>query len=99
MKINYIFISIGLFFFASSCTKELTYIPENQENIEYHGETLTITLTEPGSLRHELSGIMPQEFVTKLIISGPINGSDLKFIREMAGIDNNNNNILAFVCQ
>ena len=75
------------FLVFEACTKELVY----ESPIEYHNSFIDgkaeVTLEEAGTLRQKLSIVDDLMSLTSLTIKGPINGSDLKLIREMAGAD------------
>ena len=69
---------IALLFAA--CTKELHYTPIDDETVVVNGEA-SITLTGAGSLNRQLQGVADVMSLTKLTVSGPVNGTDLKLIR------------------
>ena len=49
---------------------------------------LNISMSNPGSLQGELNKLNINHLkIKKLFIEGPINGSDIRIIREMAGVD------------
>lgn len=52
--------------------------------IEYNNQA-TITLEQPGTLSQKISDF-DKNLITHLKIKGKINGTDIKFIREMAGV-------------
>lgn len=52
--------------------------------IEYNNQP-TITLEQPGTLSQKISDY-EKNIITSLKINGKINGTDIKFIREMAGV-------------
>lgn len=52
--------------------------------VEYQVRVRTITLDEPGDLQYHISDT-EKYYITKLTISGPINGDDMRIIHEMAG--------------
>lgn len=51
-----------------------------------HGTSREIHLTEPGTLSNFISNDEKYE-ITELILSGPVNGADMRLIRDMAGED------------
>ena len=51
---------------------------------------ITLNLTEAGTLHNKI-GSSKKDLITNLKIIGEINGTDLRFIREMAGCDNYGN--------
>ena len=72
---RFILFSILIAFFASSCTKKEVF--DTQKNI---------TLENPGELR-ELLSEDEKSHLTELIISGPLNGTDIITIRAMASYE------------
>lgn len=56
-------------------------------------QQITINLTEAGTLPDKIAS-NEKNLVTNLKITGEINGTDLRFIREMAGRDVNGDSIL-----
>lgn len=52
--------------------------------IEYNNQA-TITLEQPGTLSQEISA-SDKYRITNLKVKGDINGTDLGFLREMAGV-------------
>ena len=48
-----------------------------------------VTLTEPGTLAEVISEDQKYS-ITDLTVKGPLNGSDIRFLREMCGVDVNN---------
>ena len=52
--------------------------------VENQARVRSVTLTEAGDLKYEISD-MEKYYITKLTISGPINGDDMRIIYEMAG--------------
>lgn len=50
--------------------------------VSLQAETHEVQLTAAGTLRQQLSGVTVSS-ITGLVISGPLNGSDIKYIREM----------------
>lgn len=69
-----------------SCTKDLVYNPQSSDEQMNKEDSRTVSLVEAGTLRDILSADVGMT-LSSLTISGPINGSDLKYIREMAGAD------------
>lgn len=71
-----------------SCTKELIYVSANQDEVSVTKNSVTVKVTEAGSLLRVLSAqSVLLANITSLTIEGPINSTDLKFIRELAGAD------------
>ena len=82
------FLILGLF----SCTEELVYNPVSNDDksstvVDGDSKTASITITNAGTLKQSLSSADAME-LTSLTIVGPVNGTDLKYIRELAGSDN-----------
>ena len=73
-------------FFFTACTKELHYTPEGG-NMVVTNDEVSVVLTEAGTLEQKLKDVTNFMAISKLTISGAINGTDLKLIREMAGAD------------
>jgi len=86
MKKAIVQISLFTAVLLSSCTKELVYEPSGGR-VAFADGKATITLGEAGTLEERLSAATDLMELTSLCISGPVNGSDLKLIREMAGAD------------
>lgn len=53
-----------------------------------HAESLSVTMDKAGTLEAELNG--KQFEITSLKVAGPINGTDVRLLREMCGIDFDN---------
>lgn len=49
-------------------------------------DTVAVTLTQPGTLEENLTQEQ-RDSVVALVVEGPLNGSDLRLLREMAGSD------------
>ena len=60
------------------CHVSVKHPVENQTRVR------SVTLSEAGDLKYEISD-MEKYYITKLTISGPINGDDMRIIYEMAG--------------
>lgn len=86
MKKTHLYICLCLAALLSACTKELEYESEQSRAVFANGEA-TVTLAEAGTLWEQLARADNLMALTKLTVSGPINGTDLKLIREMAGAD------------
>lgn len=74
---------MGLAF--SACSKELAY--ESSSEVIYNDGKAEVILLEAGTLKQQLSHIDDMMLLQSLVITGPINGSDLKLIRELSGAD------------
>ena len=86
MKTVHLYIGLCIAVLLSACTKELVYETEDGQADFANGQAVVI-LVEPGTLWEQLSKANDLMALTSLTISGPINGTDLKLIREMAGAD------------
>ena len=83
---NSVILSCLLLF--GSCTKELVYHPDISIEETAIGDRIEIKLSvkEPGGLMDAL-GDVDYRKLAKLSVHGPLNGTDLKFIRFIAGAD------------
>lgn len=91
-------IAAGTFFGDANMSNCTLYVPKGTKNtyskadvwknfgkiIEYNNQA-TITLEQPGTLSQKISDL-DKNLLTHLKIKGKINGTDIKFIREMAGV-------------
>ena len=91
-------IAAGTFFKGADMSNCTLYVPQGTKNtyskadvwknfgkiIEYNNQA-TITLEQPGTLPQKISDL-DKNLLTHLKIKGKINGTDIKFIREMAGV-------------
>lgn len=91
-------IAAGTFFGDANMNNCTLYVPKGTKNtyskadvwknfgkiIEYNNQA-TITLEQPGTLSQKISDL-DKNLLTHLKIKGKINGTDLRFIREMAGV-------------
>ena len=91
-------IAAGTFFGDADMSNCTLYVPQGTKNtyskadvwknfgkiIEYNNQA-TITLEQPGTLSQKISDL-DKNLLTHLKIKGKINGTDIKFIREMAGV-------------
>ena len=91
-------IAAGTFFGDANMSNCTLYVPKGTKNtyskadvwknfgniIEYNNQ-VTITLEQPGTLSQEIS-TSDKYRITNLKVKGEINGTDLRFIREMAGV-------------
>ena len=91
-------IAAGTFFGDANMSNCTLYVPQGTKNtyskadvwknfgkiIEYNNQA-TITLEQPGTLPQKISDL-DKNLITHLKIKGKINGTDIKFIREMAGV-------------
>ena len=91
-------IAAGTFFGDANMSNCTLYVPKGTKNtyskadvwknfgniIEYNNQ-VTITLEQPGALPQKISDF-DKNLITHLKIKGKINGTDLRFIREMAGV-------------
>lgn len=91
-------IAAGTFFGDADISNCTLYVPQGTKNtysktdvwknfgkiIEYNNQA-TITLEQPGTLPQKISDF-DKNLITHLKIKGKINGTDIKFIREMAGV-------------
>ena len=91
-------IAAGTFFKGADMSNCTLYVPQGTKNtyskadvwknfgkiIEYNNQQ-TITLEQPGTLPQKISDF-DKNLITHLKIKGKINGTDLRFIREMAGV-------------
>lgn len=91
-------IAAGTFFGDANMSNCTLYVPKGTKNtyskadvwknfgkiIEYNNQA-TITLEQPGTLSQKISDL-DKNLITHLKIKGKINGTDIKFIREMAGV-------------
>ena len=91
-------IAAGTFFGDVDMSNCTLYVPQGTKNtyskadvwknfgkiIEYNNQA-TITLEQPGTLPQKISDL-DKNLITHLKIKGKINGTDIKFIREMAGV-------------
>lgn len=91
-------IAAGTFFGDADMSNCTLYVPQGTKNtyskadvwknfgkiIEYNNQA-TITLEQPGTLPQKISDF-DNNLITHLKIKGKINGTDIKFIREMAGV-------------
>ena len=91
-------IAAGNFFKNADMRKSTLYVPQGTElpyaiadvwagfgNIIEYNNQPTITLEQPGTLPQKISDF-DKNLITHLKIKGKINGTDLRFIREMAGV-------------
>lgn len=91
-------IAAGNFFKNADMRKSTLYVPQGTElpyaiaevwegfgNIIEYNNQPTITLEQPGTLSQKISDL-DKNLITHLKIKGKINGTDIKFIREMAGV-------------
>ena len=91
-------IAAGTFFGDADMSNCTLYVPQGTKNtyskadvwknfgkiIEYNNQA-TITLEQPGTLSQEISA-SDKYRITNLKVKGDINGTDLGFLREMAGV-------------
>ena len=91
-------IAAGTFFGDADMSNCTLYVPQGTKDtyskadvwknfgkiIEYNNQA-TITLEQPGTLSQKISDF-DKNLITHLKIKGKINGTDIKFIREMAGV-------------
>ena len=91
-------IAAGTFFGDADMSNCTLYVPQGTKNtyskadvwknfgkiIEYNNQA-TITLEQPGTLPQKIND-SDKNLITHLKIKGNINGTDLRFIREMAGV-------------
>ena len=91
-------IAAGTFFGDADMSNCTLYVPQGTKNtyskanvwknfgkiIEYNNQP-NITLEQPGTLPQKISDF-DKNLITHLKIKGKINGTDLRFIREMAGV-------------
>ena len=88
----------GNFFKNADMRKSTLYVPQGTKlpyaiaevwegfgNIIEYNNQPTITLEQPGTLSQEISA-SDKYRITNLKVKGEINGTDLRFIREMAGV-------------
>lgn len=91
-------IAAGTFFGDANMSNCTLYVPKgtkntyskadvwkNFENIIEYNNQVTITLEQPGTLPQKISDF-DKNLITHLKIKGKFNGTDLRFIREMAGV-------------
>ena len=91
-------IAAGTFFGDANMSNCTLYVPKgtkntyskadvwkNFENIIEYNNQVTIILEQPGTLPQKISDF-DKNLITHLKIKGKINGTDLRFIREMAGV-------------
>lgn len=91
-------IAAGNFFKDADMRKSTLYVPQGTKlpyaiadvwagfgNIIEYNNQATITLEQPGTLSQKISDF-DKNLITHLKIKGKINGTDIKFIREMAGV-------------
>ena len=91
-------IAAGTFFGDANMSNCTLYVPQgtklpyaiadvwkNFGNIIEYNNQVTITLEQPGTLPQKISDF-DKNLITHLKIKGKINGTDLRFIREMAGV-------------
>lgn len=72
---------------AADHWKSFTDIREIAGETPPMADEITVTLVEPGTLAEIFFSEAEKWYVKKLTVSGPLNGSDLKVLREMTGID------------
>lgn len=72
---------------AADHWKSFTDIREIAGETPPMADEITVTLVEPGTLAEIFFSEAEKWNVKKLTVSGPLNGSDLKVLREMTGID------------
>ncbi|HBC21485.1 MAG TPA: hypothetical protein DC009_05280, partial [Porphyromonadaceae bacterium] len=72
---------------AASNWSQFTNIQEITGETPPLADELTVTLTEAGTLSTIFRSDEEKWNVKKITVSGPLNGSDLKVLREMTGID------------
>lgn len=91
-------IAAGTFFGDADMSNCTLYVPKGTKNtyskadvwknfgniIEYNNQA-TITLEQPGTLPQKINDY-EKNLISSLKIKGKINGTDLRFIREMAGV-------------
>lgn len=91
-------IAAGTFFGDANMSNCTLYVPKGTKNtyskadvwagfgkiIEYNNQQ-TITLEQPGTLPQKINDY-EKNLISSLKIKGKINGTDLRFIREMAGV-------------
>lgn len=91
-------VAAGTFFGDADMSNCTLYVPQGTKNTyskadvwknfgkitEYNNQA-TITLEQPGTLPQKISDF-DKNLITHLKIKGKINGTDIKFIREMAGV-------------
>ena len=91
-------IAAGIFFKNADMSKSTLYVPQGTKHpyaiadvwagfgniIEYNNQP-NITLEQPGTLSQKISDF-GKNLITHLKVKGKINGTDIKFIREMAGV-------------
>ncbi|WP_308276095.1 leucine-rich repeat domain-containing protein [Prevotella sp.] len=91
-------IAAGTFFEDVDINKSTLYVPHGTKKaysnadvwknfgniVEFYNQT-TINLEKPGTLPQKISD-SEKNLITNLKIKGEINGTDLRFIREMAGV-------------
>ena len=81
-----LFSTVVILFVLSSCTKDLKY-----EGAETDIETsegvvnVTVTITTPGTLSSLLDDY--GDGITKLTVEGPLNGTDVLYLRKLCGTD------------
>ena len=91
-------IAAGNFFKDADMRKSTLYVPQGTKlpyaiadvwagfgNIIEYNNQATITLEQPGTLSQEISA-SDKYRITNLKVKGDINGTDLGFLREMAGV-------------
>ena len=91
-------IAAGNFFKDADMRKSTLYVPQGTKlpyaiadvwagfgNIIEYNNQATITLEQPGTLSQEISASEKYR-ITNLKVKGDINGTDLGFLREMAGV-------------
>ena len=91
-------IAAGNFFKDADMRKSTLYVPQGTKlpyaiadvwagfgNIIEYNNQAPITLEQPGTLSQKISDF-DKNLITHLKIKGKINGTDIKFIREMAGV-------------
>ena len=63
----------------------ITDRPDNP-NAQYIQETISVVVSEPGTLKPELQKLVPDyKLIMNLTVTGPLNGTDIATLREMAG--------------
>ena len=64
--------------------KTITEMSNSSGSVTYSNGTMTVTVTTAGTLQSTISNSSyASASVTKLIVNGPLNGADLKVLREM----------------
>ena len=55
-------------------------------NAQYIQDTIAVIITEPGTLKAELQKLVPDyKLILNLSVTGPLNGTDIMTLRQMAG--------------